>query len=296
MKPKKDVQFEQPSELLLIFNKYMLAFIGVIVITILALGYTFLLRPKLGDIKTVQDESTETQERKLQNEKLLTKIKELKSEYEDIKNNRSEDLKKLQEIVPEDPQMAELFVIADRLALENGFQLTSINITEVKEENRGPEPGAEEPQFERTEGLIDPEIEKAQIIANVDSLNLDSYRPKDEDVASKIGLKFLTVHLSYLRIKDVAAVDEELLSKWGFTEEEKVQFLQDFENNMSLRPYKAFKQFLASLEAYMRLSDINSVSFSAFQQEMELPEEGEEDTSVQLYGEGFNIDITTYYK
>ncbi|MBT4850409.1 hypothetical protein HON36_06205 [Candidatus Parcubacteria bacterium] len=298
MKPKKEVQFEQPSDLLLIVNKYIMAIGGLVVIVILSLGYVFLLRPKLADIQVVQDESSETQERKLQNENLLTKIKELKNEYEDIKNNRTEDLERLRDVVPNDPQIAEIFVISERLALEKGFQLLSINITESKEQVSDTVRSEEEPQFDQSEGLLDAEILDANLVADVDSLTLDSYKPKSEDVASKIGLKFLTIHLSLVRIKDIAAVNEEVIDDWGLDEEGKEQLLQDLENNIELTSYKAFKDYLAALEYYLRLSDVDAVSFGPFQEAVLTKEgaEGDGEEVESFYGDSFNIDITTYFR
>lgn len=291
LKDKKQVEFEQPSDFLLIINKYILVIVGIVVIVILSLGYLFFLKPKLEGIRTTQDESTETQERKLQNENLLTKIKELKNEYEDIKNNRSDELDKLKKIVPYDPQIAEIFVSADRLALEKGFKLVSINITESKEQVVSKN-ADQQPQFEQTGGLVDPEIQQAEILSNVDSLTLDSYSPKSEDVIAKIGLKFLTIHISLVRIKDEAVVDQDLLDRWGLSDEEKDEFMQNLRTNLTLQPYGAFKNYLSALEYHLRLSDVNSVSFSAFNNENS---GGGEGTSAG-YGEGFNIDVTTYFR
>ncbi len=184
------------------------------------------------------------------------------------------------------------------MALEKGFKLLSINITESKEQIANTERGEEEPQFDQSAGLLDAEILESNIIDDVDSLTLDSYTPKSEDIASRIGLKFLTIHLSLVRIKDIVAVDEDIIDDWGFDEEEKEQLLQDLEDNISLSSYEAFKDYLATLEAYLRLSDVDSVSFGSFQ-EAELIEgdaEGGGEVVESFYGEAFSVDITTYFR
>lgn len=127
----KEIQFEQPSDILLLANRYMLFIIALIVLAILILGYFFVLKPKIDNINSIELATTASESRRRGNEKLLTKLKALEVEYEDIIHNRQEDLDFLKRMVPQGEQVAEFFLIADRLAQARGFQLTSIDISDV---------------------------------------------------------------------------------------------------------------------------------------------------------------------
>ena len=88
-KEKKEIQFEQPSDILLFVNRYLMIIIGLIILIILVAGYFFLLKPKIDSININETRTTVTEERRLNNEHLLTKIQELEAEYFDIINNRA---------------------------------------------------------------------------------------------------------------------------------------------------------------------------------------------------------------
>ncbi len=136
MRGKPQIKFEQPSNILLLANKYVLLVSGIIVFSILLTGYSLVLSPKIKDIKIATEETTLTEEKEVNNKELLSKIKKLKEEYNNIKVDRQRDLDRLSNILPNTPETAELFVLADRLAKDRGFQLLDIDIAEdIKQEN-----------------------------------------------------------------------------------------------------------------------------------------------------------------
>ena len=61
-KDKRNIQFEQPSEVLLLVNRYVMIVLAVIVLTIFVGGYWFLLKPKIASIQSVEVEDQETEE------------------------------------------------------------------------------------------------------------------------------------------------------------------------------------------------------------------------------------------
>ncbi|MDD5749650.1 MAG: hypothetical protein PHO91_02580 [Patescibacteria group bacterium] len=168
---KKEIKFEQPSELLLLANRYFVLILFVLLAGVFALSYFFLLNPKLDDISQVREQDIETEERRVQNEKLLTRIRELEEEYLSIRSSRAQDLEKIKKILPEEPQIAELFVIADRLAARHLFTLTSINISD-----RG---------------------------------SAASTEPDRAEVGQDAPLKSLVVHLSLARPLDITGLPEQ---------------------------------------------------------------------------------------
>jgi len=153
-KDKKEIQFEQPSDILLFANRYIMFIIGFIILSILASGYFFVLKPKIDDTNSVELANTETEARKQDNELLLKRLGELESEYQDIINNRKEDLALLKKIVPQGPQSPEIFLMADRLAKLHDFQLTTINISEKLNAEKEATPEATEIKDETVNDVL----------------------------------------------------------------------------------------------------------------------------------------------
>ena len=254
---KEEVKFEQPSEALLIVNRYLVPVMAVIVLAVLIVGYFFFLNPKIEDIKLTKEETTVSQEARQRNEELLFKIKELKEEYEDIKTSRIDQLNSLRTIVPEGEQIAELFVMADRLAVARDFRLDSIDIVDNEEDqlDQIEEEITESESDSETEGL--PE-ELQEFVGD---------EPKEEKLA---GLKSLLIHLNVSKVLE----EEEEEDVRGTPREERI----DPEEQLNI--YDDFKGYLQDLENNLRLMDIRTVTFGDFS-------EG---------GGAFSFSIITYYR
>ena len=143
MKEGNKNQFDRPSDILLLFNKYLKIVFSLVIALILIFGYFLLLQPKINTIRTTKGDITQElvkKEEKLN--KLLTELGDLEIKYNDIKNRRSQDLEKLYDVIPNNAEIADIFLIAKRLANDYGFQLLSIDIVEPS--NKGNKKGAEE--------------------------------------------------------------------------------------------------------------------------------------------------------
>jgi capsular polysaccharide biosynthesis protein len=235
----KEVQFEQPSDILILINHYLLIIVAIIVVAILAVGYFFFLHPKVQDINSIKQEDTQTQEDKLQNEKLLNKIKELEHEFNSIKSDRQEDLDKLKLILPEEPQIAELFVLADSIASKHNFELTSIDISEDTSESATPSPAT-------TEANVAPTIDGSQDIA------IDPNAMPEVVENNLFTVKSLIVHLAISRAALVAEEGEDL-----------------DKDEAELDVYQDFKDYIDDLQKNLRLMDIVSISFGDLTQAKE---------------------------
>ena len=140
---KEKIEFEQPSEILIFINRYSVIIFALIIIIVFALGYFFILQPKITDIQTVKNEAYQSQGQEEENQQLLSLINGLKGEYNNIENERKRDLERLKVMIPDSPQIAEFFAAADNLASENGFALLSVSVTKdpitvaEKKENSG---------------------------------------------------------------------------------------------------------------------------------------------------------------
>ncbi|PIR06852.1 MAG: hypothetical protein COV55_01980 [Candidatus Komeilibacteria bacterium CG11_big_fil_rev_8_21_14_0_20_36_20] len=220
------IKFEQPSEFLVILNRYLFIIVALLVIGLLFFGYSFALKPKILTIQSLEVKSGVSQSEKQEQEQLLEDVKQLQREYEEIKVSRASDLARLKEIVPEDPAIAELFVVADRLAQQNGFQLVSIDVSDNSPDSNRQKTAKEEEQTTQT-------------------------------IAEELGLKSLLINLSLLSLP-----------------------LENFEDGSS---YDALKNYIVAMENYLRLMDIQTVTFD------ELSSDREESSS-------FNFNIITYYQ
>ena len=127
---KEKIEFEQPSDILILINRFSVVIFTLIIVIVFVFGYFFILQPKIADIQTIKDETGNSQNKVEENQKLLGMINNLKEEYSDIENNRQRDLRRLQAMIPDSPQIAEFFSVADDLAADNGFLLVSVEVSE----------------------------------------------------------------------------------------------------------------------------------------------------------------------
>jgi len=61
---------------------------------------------------------------------LVQEVSDLAQEYADLRASRESDLQRLQKILPDEPQIAELLVAAERLAFDNNLLLSNIDIVD----------------------------------------------------------------------------------------------------------------------------------------------------------------------
>lgn len=225
-KKNKEIQFEQPSDILLLANRYVMLVVGLIVLVVLIGGYLFLLKPKIDSIQSVQVEDQETEERRLKNQELLNNIKKLEAEYQDIKDNRADDLALLKKMVPTDPQIAELFVTANYLAGENGFTLLELNISDS----------------------VDQPNEK---ISPIDTVAPPEATLSEDTAVQNNGLDLPTNYFEGVNLMDsLHSLVLHMTISWSAE---------------GLDPYEAFKSYLNDLETHLRLIDIQTVSFNQLQ-------------------------------
>jgi len=232
MPSKKDIQFEQPSDLLIIINKYLTVVIGLIVLVILLIGYYILLNPKIIKIQDIQLATSQYIDEQQRDETLINEMKDLQVEYERILVSRRNDLDKIKSMFPDQPQFAELFVMADQLAQNRGFALRSVEFAEdvantqtapVLEEIR-PEPTGEDASFQ-TPNSTRKDTELKSII-----VQMQVYTPVEEGIS-------------------------------------KVSFGEPVEPEDLLTDYENFKLFLDDLERNLRLMDIQTINFGALEED-----------------------------
>lgn len=135
--PNKEVQFEQPSSLLLFFNRFWIISTAILVGVLLLGGYYLFIQPKVKSNEELRDAALQTSVDQENSKQLLKNLEDLKRVYNDILTNRQNDIERLREIVPNNPQIAELFLMADRLSRQYGMSLEQITISEVKEDKGG---------------------------------------------------------------------------------------------------------------------------------------------------------------
>lgn len=229
-KNKKEIQFEQPSDILLLVNRYLMIIIGLIILVILVAGYFFLLKPKIDSINISETRTTVTEERRLNNERLLVRMQELEAEYYDIINNRQEDLNILKKMVPADSQVAEIFLMSDLLAKKYDFQLVKIDIN------------TNEPaRTETSPAVVDDLSQETGEATEVKTPQAEPNTLGDLLAASDIKTATVKFAISKEVEKDSAVLGAEI--------------------------YDDFKDYLADLENNIRLMDIQAIIFDAINAE-----------------------------
>ncbi len=129
MANKNEIKFEQPSDLLVISNRYIVVIMSLLVFALLMLGYFFLLKPKMVSNEARQEQNDKNIANQEASQRLLASLGRLESEYKNIQANRQADLEQLKKILPTNPQVAEIFVLSEKLALDNGLKLNSVDIS-----------------------------------------------------------------------------------------------------------------------------------------------------------------------
>lgn len=209
-KNKKDIQFEQPSDILLLVNRYLMFIVAFIIVAISLFGYFFVLKPKIENINITEERTVATEDRREANERLLSRIEELEAEYYDIINNRQEDLDFLKRMVPEDTQMPEIFLMADILAKRHGFTLMNVNINDIPRNQSRSQSRNSQNQAQTEEGDVD-------VVGNIDDLLTES------------GIQSATLKFS---ISKEVSEGSDITGQEIYTDFK--NYLSDLENNMRL--------------------------------------------------------------
>jgi len=224
---KKEIKFDQPSQVLLLANRLLGLIILIIVLAALGLGYGLVIRPVLDDISSQELSAADTQALRERNQNLLSRLQELKLEYEDIKNRRQDDLTRLQAVIPSEPQIAELFVMADELAQNHSFRLEAIDIVASKEKETSDTPvPTDQDLLRRAATGLSPSATSSPETNN--------------------PLKSLVVHMTFVRLG---------------LEKDKEEELPSTTEPAGPSSYELFKEYLTDLERNLRLMDIQSVTF-----------------------------------
>lgn len=228
MANKNEVKFEQPSDILILINRYIVVIISILIFAILMSGYFFLIKPKMVSNEAQQAYNTKNMADRQASERLLNNLNKLKSEYETIQSERQADLEQLRKIMPTNPQIAELFVLAERLALDNGLLLNSVDISKIDE------------------------LTTAKVQNNV-SVEEDilGESPSPANTApvtksKKSGLQTMSLHFSLTRLSE-----EDLINIFPN---------QVYPFDPSMDDYDLFKNYIATLESNLRLMDVQSLS------------------------------------
>lgn len=131
-KNKKEKKNAKNLQLLLVLVRYYKLLTIVIVITVVAFGYTFILEPKYREISSGGQYNLETVETELaKRETYLDTLKTLVTNYQNISQA---EINKLKKVLPEEKDLPGIFVQFEALAQEYDLFLSSISINEVAEE------------------------------------------------------------------------------------------------------------------------------------------------------------------
>ena len=133
MANQNEIKFEQPSQLLLLANQNIWMVLGSIVLVVLTLGYFFVLQPQISSIVSSNASLNTINAKDTAAQKLANDIEALTKSFNNLEASRNSDLQKLNSIVPQGEQLAELFVLAEKLAQRRGMSLNSIDVSSLEE-------------------------------------------------------------------------------------------------------------------------------------------------------------------
>lgn len=123
-----NISSREVPKYILFISKYIKILIIIEVIMVFVLGYMYLVKPKFNQLTNsmaiLKDKNTELSE--IQN--YQTKSEDLRKEYEDVKNQNLNDIKKLQNILPQEKELPELMAQIEALADRQGLILADITI------------------------------------------------------------------------------------------------------------------------------------------------------------------------
>lgn len=250
MANKNEIKFEQPSELLIIFNRYIIVIMSLLIFVVLILGYLFLLKPKIASNEARQEINNKNIINQEASKRLLDNLAKLEVEYKNIQSTRQEDLEQLKRILPTNPQIAELFVLAEKLAIDNGLKLNSVDTAQVSvgkpKQNNAP---------------TDEDALPSEVAATDQAESLGN---------KSVTLKTLSLHFSLVRISDKELKEIFLDQRLPF--------------DSSMDDYTLFKNYIATLEANLRLMDIQTLSLPALS------------TEISRSMPNFSFSVLTYYR
>ncbi len=136
MPAKIDSQFEQPSQGLLAANKYLWAILLVVVLLIFVAGYFFILSPSFKKATEAKEAAVKISANEQEVNNLIQQVSDLEKDFNKAKTERAAVLTRLQKIIPNSPEIAELFVLSEQLALNRGLILESVDFSEVVASNQ----------------------------------------------------------------------------------------------------------------------------------------------------------------
>ncbi|MFA5126911.1 MAG: hypothetical protein WC465_02850 [Patescibacteria group bacterium] len=260
MASKKNIQFEQPSEILILFNRYLIIIIAVIVFAVLMSGYFFLLKPKINTNNDLQLELSRIQNNQQTSQHLLDSLEKLKEQYESIEVSRQNDLDRIRQMIPDNPQIAELFVVTNRLAVSKGFKLNGINIVDNQAEN------TETKTVERNANALDNGAPATEVKKETTTIE----KPKNS-----LNSMLLQFSITKMSTQELAVANPDLAG----------QSILDNKTN-----YQLFKEYLVALEENLRLFDIQTVAFSS------IGEISPEQNPNEIPRPSFTFTVMTYYR
>lgn len=132
MPDKSITQFDQPSGALLAANRYVWIILLAVVVVTLFVGYFLILQSNFSNIGSARDDTSAVNQTLKTATDLVEELSQLEQGFSAVEAQRMNDLRKLHNILPNEPQVAELFVLAERLALIKGFYLDSIDIVQAQ--------------------------------------------------------------------------------------------------------------------------------------------------------------------
>lgn len=196
-----DKQYNQPSAILKITNHFLLILMMILGAAILLIGYFWLIKPKIDSITTQKNQIISAEAKQEQDKRFVDSLKKLEAEYNDILYQRSQDLDKLNKLMPENPQIAELFSLSAKLALASGFEVTALDFSGDFDESTKKDSKTKDQQ-----PVVDNGLRQVIIHLTIQKLISEEGEPVDGLTSYQSFKKYLETLETGLRLMDIQTV------------------------------------------------------------------------------------------
>lgn len=194
-------QYNQASAILKLVNHSLLILMMVLGAAILLIGYFWMLGPKIDSIALQKTQIISTEAKQSQNKIFVDSLKKLEIEYNQVLNQRVADLDKLNKMIPSDPQIAELFVLSEKLAAQNGFEVSSVDFSGEFDDSAAADKTSQDSQ-----PLADNGLRQVIIHLVVQKIVSEDGSPLDGQTSYQSFKKYLEALETNLRLMDIKTV------------------------------------------------------------------------------------------
>lgn len=187
------VSLENASAWLVMINRYLVWLLLLLAVVILAVGYYFFLGPKFETVRNKNNSFLPDKKEVLTNLiKIENKLITLEQKFNLIQQQKEEELGRLYNLLPTEPDYAALFVQTEFLAKANNLKVSSVDISRTLEqplsERRTPTPVQANSPTEQTLEILPTNVHSLAVNIQVGEGTYDNFKLYLDDLEKNLRL------------------------------------------------------------------------------------------------------------